>query len=371
MFNAESRDPAREWIADFQMRRTSGMGPSRGAGPREVGAWLDGLKRALRDGRDLPWRFDLSGVRLTEAHLERLRPLFWKLIDSGISGVVRYQLEVLYVVAGSRCPAARRFLREVIDAQPRPRDKASKRRRTAAVAAIAALADETGDAAMFEELLGLLEHPRDEVRAAAARGLGTLAMEEGRGVPVDIVAPVLRRAVEADKKLAVRFQAAAALEMMGAEGAAAPADTAYELEVRLAGDREFTVRLAAPATASFDALLDAIVGAYGWESDHLHIWYAGAKSTPDVAMAPHPAMELVDAVPSPRPGDLRLRKGDRLMANFDFGDNHWFAVRVVKVLAGTPAPAGDVREIGREGEPPAQYPSWDDDDFGWEYESGD
>ena len=125
------------------------------------------------------------------------------------------------------------------------------------------------------------------------------------------------------------------------------------------------IRIDADNTLS--QLCEAILDAFEFDNDHLHaffmdnrVWsrnlYACYWSDPDE--------EEMDGNVNPSTYEVTLRslklsEGQKFLYLFDFGDEWRFSCRVLKVLDEQTKDAQVVRSVG---EPPEQYPSWDEDE---------
>ena len=118
-------------------------------------------------------------------------------------------------------------------------------------------------------------------------------------------------------------------------------------------------QLSVSAEASLDELASAVLGAFSFDNDHLYrfLYRTRYGTTQEVT---HPYMEEGTSTDEVRVGEVPLELGERLLFNFDFGDDWYFEL----VLEGLEAPSqARAKVLERHGEAPEQYPTYDDD---WE-----
>ena len=119
-------------------------------------------------------------------------------------------------------------------------------------------------------------------------------------------------------------------------------------------------RIALPGTSVMHDLAYAILAAVDFDSDHLYQFsYQNRLGAEEYVN--HPYMDEGPWADEVRVGDLPLHIGQTMDYLFDFGDSWHFAVTLESV---EPSDA-EMREpmiLEAHGEPPEQYPSWDDEE---------
>lgn len=120
------------------------------------------------------------------------------------------------------------------------------------------------------------------------------------------------------------------------------------------------------ADSSLGQLSGAILDAFAFDDDHMHVFFMDNRAWSRDASACYwsdPDDEMDDNVnPSTYEvtlRDLQLAEGQRFMYLFDFGDEWRFSCRVLKKLDEQTKKPQVVRSVG---DAPEQYPSWDEED---------
>ena len=116
--------------------------------------------------------------------------------------------------------------------------------------------------------------------------------------------------------------------------------------------------IAMPAEASLDQLVTWILRSVDFDNDHLHKFEYGDRLGAMV-QANHPMMDEGPWTSQIPIGTLPLELGQTMDLQFDFGDCWEFKVKLERVEppgAKVEAPA----ILEKHGEPPEQYPRWDD-----------
>ena len=134
----------------------------------------------------------------------------------------------------------------------------------------------------------------------------------------------------------------------------------YELEIRLRGYRcERTIRIGSSSLLA--ELHDYIQKLYNFDDDHLYCFTFGAGRRKMEFARPEADGEYSAA--DVTLGELGLVKGQEFTYLFDFGDKWLFTIKVKGCQEGTLAEPEMIKAVG---EPPEQYPNWDEEE--WEEE---
>jgi hypothetical protein len=118
-------------------------------------------------------------------------------------------------------------------------------------------------------------------------------------------------------------------------------------------------KIAVPGIASLEALAGIILSAFKFDNDHLYEFvYKNRYGITERIV--HPYVEnderfTTDCVV----GELPLHKGMELTFHFDFGDN-WRFQLVVESIASNDSRCSEPKVIEQQGNPPEQYPDWDE-----------
>lgn len=119
-------------------------------------------------------------------------------------------------------------------------------------------------------------------------------------------------------------------------------------------------RIAIPGEMTLEALSGAILNAFDFDNNHLHIFrYRDRFGLFEEVK--HPYTEESPSTAEVRIGELPLRPGAMLEYLFDFGDNWLFEVRLEKLEPVNPNIRKPMTIDGR-GQAPPQYPNFDDDE---------
>jgi hypothetical protein len=115
-------------------------------------------------------------------------------------------------------------------------------------------------------------------------------------------------------------------------------------------------RIAIPAEQTLDALSDSILGAYHFDSDHLHE-FSYRNHFGVLERIHHSYMDEGPWTSEALIGDLSLRVGQTMVFHFDFGDDWRFDVTLEQV---DPADESiqEPRVLDQHGKAPEQYASW-------------
>ncbi|WP_262964595.1 plasmid pRiA4b ORF-3 family protein [Methylobacter psychrophilus] len=118
-------------------------------------------------------------------------------------------------------------------------------------------------------------------------------------------------------------------------------------------------KIAAPGTTSLEELAGSILSAFNFDNDHLYEFiYKNRYGITERIV--HPYIEsdelcTTDCVV----GELSFYKGMELTFHFDFGDD-WRFQLVVESIASNDSGCSEPTVIEQHGNPPEQYPDWDD-----------
>ncbi len=120
-------------------------------------------------------------------------------------------------------------------------------------------------------------------------------------------------------------------------------------------------RIAIPGKMSLEALSEAILDAFDFDNDHLHLFrYRNRFGIFEEVK--HPYTEESPSTAEVKVGELPLGPGSTLEYLFDFGDNWLFEVRLEKLEPVHPE-IRRPRVIERRGQAPSQYPNFDDEEW--------
>lgn len=119
-------------------------------------------------------------------------------------------------------------------------------------------------------------------------------------------------------------------------------------------------RIAIPGEMTLEELSGAILDAFDFDNDHLHLFrYRNRFGI--FEKVKHPYTEESPSTAEVKVGELPLRPGSMLEYLFDFGDNWLFEVRLEKLEPTNPKISKPVVIDGR-GQAPPQYPNLDDEE---------
>lgn len=108
------------------------------------------------------------------------------------------------------------------------------------------------------------------------------------------------------------------------------------------------------------ALSEAILSAFEFDDDHCHAFFMDDRYWSDLGAYYSDDMDEGCRISYKMPlGRLGLEKGDKFKYLFDFGDEWRFQCRVMQELE---EKTKYFRVIKAVGDPPAQYPGWDDEE---------
>jgi hypothetical protein len=120
-------------------------------------------------------------------------------------------------------------------------------------------------------------------------------------------------------------------------------------------------RIAISGEAPLEAFSEAILDAFDFDKDHLHLFrYRNRFGVFEEVK--HPYTEESPSTAEVKVGELPLRPGSMLEYLFDFGDNWLFEVRLEKLEPVNPKIRKPAVIDGR-GQAPPQYPNFDDEEW--------
>jgi hypothetical protein len=296
---------------------------------------------------------------------ERLGERLWKALGTGRT----YAEEALLgQVAVQASPDSLPFFRTALEAN-RERDTFQLRRRRIAVASVAFIARQTGDAAAHAQLEAWLTHPDVTVRTEATALYGRLHLrEDGRLEQVAVAR--LEHVANEDRAFAPRFLARGRLHTSGVPVPAEPPDGVYAFKASL-GHTSRTVELT--ASQSLNQLASAILNAFGWDHEHMyefaltgdlqdHRFILPDRDLEPLSFSWDSSADSVQEQPTdtPDPMDLPLgafgfTRGHRLIFRYDFGDDHRFQVTVADIHEHRSPRARYPRVVARTGKALEQY----------------
>jgi hypothetical protein len=120
-------------------------------------------------------------------------------------------------------------------------------------------------------------------------------------------------------------------------------------------------RIAIPGELTLEALSEAILDAFDFDNDHLHLFrYRNRFGIFEEVK--HPYTEESPSTAEVKVGELPLRPGSTMEYLFDFGDNWLFEVQLEKLEPTNPKIRKIVVIDGR-GQAPPQYPNFDEEEW--------
>lgn len=262
---------------------------------------------------------------------------------------------LLRAVAYSGDPSSLPFFREAI-AHTRARDTMTTKRRRWAVAGIAFIAFKSGAPEASAQLDALLVHDDLRVRTWAVDAIARTRRTKANKLTAK-AAELLARVAQDDRAFEPRFVARNHLNADGREVAAEPPGGVYAFKATIARASR-TVELKSEQT--LDRLAWAIVGAFGWDNDHLFAFTLSTELEDDVFETAHEGNPWGDGGTEDGPlsmpvGALGLVVGHRFTLLYDFGDHNVFSVQLVDVKEKGDARKAYPRVAAKEGAAPKQY----------------
>ncbi len=260
--------------------------------------------------------------------------------------------------------------------------------------------------------MAALHNPKPEVRALAAPIVVAAYVGTDRELPDNLVHEITDMA-QHDRAFGPRFQA----RLVGLEtGLDIPLDNpdgVYAFQVQVKGDKQFSRTIELRSSDTLEDLHLAIQDALDWDNDHLYSFYMSGHAHDTTSEIPgyaeddaEPAFTIVDTLDlwstagpeetagAEEPADIRdgtgaeadadeedeeedeefttltagmIRLGalglalkHKFLYMFDYGDENLFEIQVVGVRPAA-EPGTYPRVVAAKGEPPEQYPAWDDD----------
>ena len=388
----------------------------------QIRAGLQALAAALKDSNvpEPDWqpftRNLLRPAPVAGADLGRAMAAYRQVSPVKGYGALLLQERLLVLIAVSASAETIPFWDEVLRSIP-PRDRHAQERREFALSALSLLAVQGVEGAAAA-LNAALHNPKPEVRALAAPIVAATFVGTDRALPEDL-ARAIREMAQHDRAFGPRFQA----RMVGWEtGLDIPLDNAggaYALQVQVPGDKAFSRTIELRSSDTLEDLHLAIQDVLGWDNDHLYSFYMTGNVRDREYEIPGypedydgPDYEIVqswetEAEEGPiavvaltagrgaaadgaaadeadedddedgtrtagmfRLGDLGLALKHKFLYMFDYGDENLFEIQVVAVRP-MAEPGAYPRTVAAKGEPPEQYPAWDDDDVFDDEDLGD
>ena len=102
----------------------------------------------------------------------------------------------------------------------------------------------------------------------------------------------------------------------------------------------------------------AIQEAFDFDNDHLYTFYIGGKRNTGKPIYCPEVEEEGKTTDEVNIADLRLFRGQKIFYLFDFGDEWWFDIKLLKIDKETPLPLQPVI-VDRQCKSPEQYPDWE------------
>lgn len=289
-------------------------------------------------------RFSMS-ARLTGAALLRAEAIARRVWTA--SGANKTQVEewLLLAVGHSAQPSSVDFLRDAI-AFSRPRDTLIPRRRRWAVAALGFIAAKTGDEGAKTALVELLGHDDPRVRTWVVCALARVLRTKDDRLTAEAVERFWSVA-RGDRAFEPRCAARQWLHVDRRKVAAEPAGGVYAFKASL-GKASRVVEV--KSEHLLGDLAWAIVGAFGWDDDHLHEFTLSPELASDLG-------DLVDdqGLPLMVIGALGVTAGHKFTLLYDFGDHNVFDVQLVEVRPKSSGGAKYPRVASSVGRAPEQY----------------
>jgi hypothetical protein len=343
-------------------------------------------------------RWDVGrGVGLAVEDVPRAQALYPRVMEAGGTGSRDIQETLLNLIRQAEDPASVPFWVGLLE-YARPRDQFGQRRRLHALAGLARLVIRRADPTALAALRAAMHHRRDDIRALAAHYLGRALLyeeyteeetpeeaslhllpsesladdadlvveadttdqtedEELPPVPIapDLLAELNEIAVS-DPVFGPRFQARSLLRDTGHPVPLDNPDGVYAFKVSLArAGVSRTIELR--STQTLDDLHFAIQKAFEWDGDHLYTFYMTGEEDRLYAFACPYEDEYPPWADEAIIGELGIVKGHTFGYLFDYGDNHWFTIKVADIRP----EAGRYkypRIVDKSGKSPEQYPEY-------------
>ena len=311
--------------------------------------------RLAHIGSSLEWGVEA----LTEESVDRCVVLYRLLVQARGTGKRTAEEGLLFSLLSFGSETLVPFWREMLDFE-RPRDPLSKWRREWFAAALAWLVKFKRTRSALDALVLALAHDKAATRLAAARALRAV-FSTPAGKPPRSVGEAVREVAERDRAFLARFHARLALLDWKLPVPNDNPGAVYVFDVFLTFQGDFVCQVAVASRQTLGNLHIGIQQAFGWGMDHAYAFFLSGKRrdrTTTVSQYRSEFSALGDHELSL--GQLGLKKGQRFLYLFDFGDNHEFNVRVVDVLETAEPGTKYPKTLSTRGSPPKQYPSWEE-----------
>lgn len=325
------------------------------------------LAAALRDeaqGGSLPRLWLTQGVpyALSDADRCQAETLCRQVRLRGGAGSRNAEEQLLNLLGEAGSEDSVPFWEECL-AWKRPRDRFAGGRRRLALAGMAQAVRLHDVPTALVAIEGRCVDPDPTVRAEAVWLLGRAFLASGRALP-DAVAARCRAVALEERAFAPRFLARRLLSLAGLEVPANTPGGAYGFDVRLAGTASFSCSIELRSEQELADLHLAIMDGFDWDDDHLYELHLNSQGSGDPRFLGRDTVHgPFDDGSSDRAswpeltlGQVGFAAGQVFSYLFDFGDRHWFSIRVTGVM--DRAAPGDYPHIARHGIAPEQYPSW-------------
>lgn len=328
----------------------------------EVRAGLDQLGSYL-DNPAPPKRFNLMNIRLpgrwngtlAKEDLPRAQLLYQRVFETGGNGSTYTQEALLYLIAQVADAETIPFWLGLLDIS-RMRDTFANKRRDLACSALGLLMFHNNKIAE-DALWQSVDHVIPEVCTSAMYTLGMVVLRKKRQPTKAVIKRLADNAVQNRSGL-VRYLARTTLRHLDLPVPLDNPGGVYALKVTFKGDKQLFRTIELRSEQTIDELLSAFLHALDWDTDHLHAFYMnGAVRDPrfeinSIEGDSNPPYSFESVI-----GELGLSLKHRIGCNYDFGDNHWFAIEVVAIRPRDEA--GSIgqypRIIDSRGKAPKQY----------------
>jgi len=148
--------------------------------------------------------------------------------------------------------------------------------------------------------------------------------------------------------------------------------TVYRFQVRLQWMKDVWRRIELTGDQTLHDLHLAIQEAFDWDNDHLYAFFLSGKAWDQATAYESPYGEAERSAAEYRLEHLPLKKGQRLLYIFDFGDDLRHDVKLEAILPGAAQPGATYPRITEQhGKAPPQYPNAEEEEEAGEEEDED
>jgi hypothetical protein len=215
------------------------------------------------------------------------------------------------------------------------------------------------------------------VRGQAIDYLGRCYQINDRPLPLHRV-ELLANIASQDDAFTPRFQARAILRWAGLPVPTGYPHMIYRFVVKFNWDKHIRRVIEIQSKQTLADLQVAIQQSIGWDNDHLYTFYMSNDRDDRRFAINAPGYDDWDYVDDDylppaneiSIGELGLRTGDSFLYLFDYGDQHLFTIQLGPTITVPPKKSRSrtyPRLVDSQGEAPAQYSEWDDDEI-WDIE---